>query len=121
MCSDHTAFVICAQHMIHKLLSQSIHCSHILTTQLLYAPLSTLQVLSRLDEVLRAGGTSKGRLLTAQIYVRDGKADLPAVAGAWEDWIGSTGNDSQQPATTWLHAAPLAPSQLVAVQVTALV
>jgi enamine deaminase RidA (YjgF/YER057c/UK114 family) len=85
-----------------------------------YALVSTLQVLSRLDELLRARGTSKARLLTAQLYVRDGKADQPAVAGAWEDWIG-TGDDSQQPATTWLHAAPLTPSQLIAVQVTALV
>jgi enamine deaminase RidA (YjgF/YER057c/UK114 family) len=107
--------------MMHKQLSQSMHCSNTLgNSTSLHTVLFALQVLSRLDEVLRARGTSKGRLLTAQICVRDGKADLPAVAGAWEDWIG-TGDDSQQPATTWLHAAPLTPSQLVAVQVTALV
>jgi enamine deaminase RidA (YjgF/YER057c/UK114 family) len=48
--------------------------------------LQTEQVLASLEESLRAGGSSKDRLLSVTIYLRD-IDDLEAFNAVWDRWV----------------------------------
>jgi enamine deaminase RidA (YjgF/YER057c/UK114 family) len=46
----------------------------------------TTQVLAAIDALLARAGTSKGKLLMVQIYIKD-LADFPAMNAVWEAWL----------------------------------
>jgi enamine deaminase RidA (YjgF/YER057c/UK114 family) len=46
----------------------------------------TRDVLSRIDGFLRQAGTSKARLLTAQIWLKDIARDFAGMNKAWGEW-----------------------------------
>jgi enamine deaminase RidA (YjgF/YER057c/UK114 family) len=47
----------------------------------------TRQVLDRIDEELAKAGSHKSRILFAQIFMKDIKADFPGMNVAWEAWM----------------------------------
>jgi enamine deaminase RidA (YjgF/YER057c/UK114 family) len=46
----------------------------------------TQQVLAAIEALLGRAGTSKGKLLMCQIFIRD-LADFPAMNAVWEAWL----------------------------------
>ncbi len=46
----------------------------------------TLDVLSQIDDLLAQAGSHRGRILMAQVIVRD-IADVPAMNAVWEAWF----------------------------------
>lgn len=46
----------------------------------------TLQVLTQIDTLLKEAGSHRGRILMAQVIVRD-IADVAAMNMVWEDWF----------------------------------
>jgi enamine deaminase RidA (YjgF/YER057c/UK114 family) len=79
-------------------------------------PDQTTAVLAQVDRLLKAAGTDKSRLLTAQIWLADiaGFAEMNAV---WDGWV-SPGN----PPARWTGEAKLAtPDYKVEIIVTAAV
>ena len=76
----------------------------------------TLAVLAEVDRVLALAGTSKARLLTAQIWLAD-IGDFQAMNAVWDGWV-----DQANPPARWTGEARLAtPAYLVEVIVTAAV
>jgi enamine deaminase RidA (YjgF/YER057c/UK114 family) len=74
----------------------------------------TQQVLDRIDRLLRAAGTDKSRLLTAQVWLRDMSLFAPHNA-VWNAWV-----DPDHPPVRVCVAAELwQPSLLVEIMVTA--
>lgn len=47
----------------------------------------TRQTLDRIDKFLAEAGTDKSRLLTAQIWLKDIKADFAAMNEIWDAWV----------------------------------
>ena len=47
----------------------------------------TRQTLARIDKFLADAGTDKSRLLTAQIWLKDIKADFAAMNEIWDAWV----------------------------------
>ena len=54
----------------------------------------TQQVLARLDEMLEKTGSSKARLLTVQIWLKDIVADFDGMNEEWSKWV----CENEQPA-----------------------
>jgi enamine deaminase RidA (YjgF/YER057c/UK114 family) len=72
------------------------------------------QILKAIDRVLAHFGTSKGKLLTAQIWVSDIRF-RPAVNEAWLAWV----DPGALPARATVEAKLADPAILVEIQVTA--
>ncbi|MGE0799453.1 MAG: RidA family protein [Lautropia sp.] len=74
----------------------------------------TQQVLARIDELLAAAGTSKSRLLTAQVLLAD-VAEFDAMNAVWERWI----DPAHPPARTTCGAVLAHPNVRVEITVSA--
>lgn len=76
----------------------------------------THAVLQEVDRLLAAAGTSKARLLTAQIWLAD-MASFQEMNAVWDAWV-----DPANPPARWTGEAKLAtPDYLVEIIVTAVV
>jgi enamine deaminase RidA (YjgF/YER057c/UK114 family) len=75
----------------------------------------TRQVLGEVDRLLAAAGSSKEKILTANIYLAD-VSTFGAMNKAWEAWVSPTA----KPARATLEAKLVAPEYKVEIQVTAL-
>ncbi|EPX86059.1 Putative translation initiation inhibitor, yjgF family [Rubellimicrobium thermophilum DSM 16684] len=74
----------------------------------------TRAVLAEIDRLLALAGTSKARLLTAQIWLAD-IADFAAMNAVWDQWV-----DPANPPARWTGEARLAaPDYRVEIIVTA--
>ena len=47
----------------------------------------TLEVLSKIDELLMMSGSDRSRLLSAQIWLKDIDRDFAAMNDVWVDWL----------------------------------
>jgi len=74
----------------------------------------TQQVLERVDQLLRAAGTDKTRLLTAQVWLRD-MSLFAAHNLAWNAWVDA----ANPPARVCVAAELWQPNLLVEIMVTA--
>ncbi len=74
----------------------------------------TEQILSRIDHYLAASGTSKAKLLTANIWLRD-IADFDLMNIAWDAWV----DGSNLPARATVEARLAGDNYRVEIQVTA--
>lgn len=75
----------------------------------------TRQVLAEIDRLLAATGTSKERILTANVYLAD-IGTFAQMNKAWDAWVSPTA----KPARATTQAALAAPEYRVEIQVTAL-
>jgi enamine deaminase RidA (YjgF/YER057c/UK114 family) len=75
----------------------------------------TRQVLSEIDRLLAAAGTSKERILTANVYLAD-IGTFAQMNKAWDGWVSATA----KPARATIEAKLAAPEYTVEIQVTAL-
>lgn len=75
----------------------------------------TRQVLAEIDRLLAAVGSSKERILTANVYLADIN-DFSQMNKGWDAWVSATA----KPARATLEARLAAPEYLVEIQVTAL-
>ena len=75
----------------------------------------TEQVLAKIDAVLARAGTSKSRLLSANIYLKD-MAHFGAMNQVWDAWVAADG----KPARATVQAALATPAYLVEIQAVAL-
>jgi enamine deaminase RidA (YjgF/YER057c/UK114 family) len=74
----------------------------------------TRQVLDRVDQLLRAAGTDKSKLLTAQVWLSD-MALFEEHNAVWNEWV-----DRKNPPVRACVGAPLwRPNMLVEIMVTA--
>lgn len=76
----------------------------------------TQDILAQIDGLLAEAGSSKSRLLTAGIWLRD-IAHWAAMNEVWDDWI----DPENLPVRATVEARLADPSLLVEIQVTALV
>ena len=74
----------------------------------------TKQILSQIDKLLRAAGTSKSKLITTNIWLADIRS-FAEMNEVWDAWV-SPGNT---PARATVQAALARPELLVEIQVTA--
>lgn len=75
----------------------------------------TRQVLAQIDRLLAATGSSKERILTANVYLAD-IGTFAQMNKAWDAWVSPTA----KPARATTQAALAAPEYRVEIQVTAL-
>mmetsp|Transcript_46890 Transcript_46890/g.68861 ORF Transcript_46890/g.68861 Transcript_46890/m.68861 type:complete len:148 (+) Transcript_46890:75-518(+) len=75
----------------------------------------THQTLAKVDELLKAAGSDKSKLLEARIWVKDIKTDFAAMNKVWNEWI----DPDNKPTRVCVEAPMARPSILVEVQVTA--
>lgn len=75
----------------------------------------TQQVLAEIDRLLAAAGSSKQRILTANVYLSD-IATFAQMNKAWDAWVAA----DAKPARATIEARLAAPEYLVEIQVTAL-
>jgi enamine deaminase RidA (YjgF/YER057c/UK114 family) len=75
----------------------------------------TRQVLAEIDRLLAATGSSKERILTANVYLAD-IGTFAQMNKAWDAWVSPTA----KPARATTQAALAAPEYRVEIQVTAL-
>ena len=75
----------------------------------------TRQVLAEIDRLLKATGSSKERILTANVYLAD-IATFAHMNKAWDAWVPA----SAKPARATIEARLAAPEYKVEIQVTAL-
>jgi enamine deaminase RidA (YjgF/YER057c/UK114 family) len=76
----------------------------------------TRQVLGEIDRLLAMAGTSKGRILSATIYLAD-VSTFAQMNKAWEAWVPA----DAKPARATVEAKLVAPEYKVEIQVVALV
>jgi enamine deaminase RidA (YjgF/YER057c/UK114 family) len=74
----------------------------------------TTQVLQRIDDHLKAAGTDKSRLLTAQVWLAD-MATFADHNEAWNEWV----DPANPPVRACIQAQLTHPSLLVEIMVTA--
>jgi enamine deaminase RidA (YjgF/YER057c/UK114 family) len=74
----------------------------------------TRDILSQIDAALARAGTSKARLLTASVWLRD-IADFAQMNAAWDAWI----DRDNMPVRATVEARLAAPEYRVEIQVTA--
>ena len=74
----------------------------------------TAQVLAKIDTVLARAGSSKSKLLSATIYLKD-MADFAAMNKIWDAWVAADG----KPARATVQAALATPDYLVEIQAVA--
>ena len=77
----------------------------------------TQNILNKIDELLKEGGTDKSKLLTANIWLKDIGKDFGAMNGVWVKWIEA----DNKPVRACVEANLAFPSLLVQIQVTAAV
>jgi enamine deaminase RidA (YjgF/YER057c/UK114 family) len=75
----------------------------------------TRQILAEIDRLLAAAGSSKERILTANVYLAD-IGTFAQMNKAWDGWVAATA----KPARATIEAALAAPEYKVEIQVTAL-
>lgn len=75
----------------------------------------TQQALHNIETALTRAGSSKTRLLSAQIWLKDLARDFSAMNAVWEAWI----PPGQAPARATCQAAMAAPQILIEIIVTA--
>ena len=75
----------------------------------------TRAVLAKIDEHLESVGTSKERLLSAMIWLKDIDSDFAPMNAIWEEWVGA----DAKPARATVEAKLARPSLLIEIQVTA--
>lgn len=75
----------------------------------------TQEVLHKIDELLRAAGSDKSRLLSAQIWLKDIAGDFQAMNRVWEAWLA----EGQAPARATAQCALANDRILVEIVVTA--
>jgi enamine deaminase RidA (YjgF/YER057c/UK114 family) len=75
----------------------------------------TRQVLAKIDGLLAEAGTNKGRLLTAQIFLKD-MGDFAAMNVVWEEWVKEPG---QPPSRTTIQSPLADPNFRVEITVSA--
>lgn len=76
----------------------------------------TADILRQIDEMLAEAGTSKAKLLTAQIWLTDIR-EFAAMNGVWNSWIDPNG----APARACVEARLASPDYAVEIMVTAAV
>lgn len=76
----------------------------------------TRQVLAAIDALLAKAGTSKAKLLSAQIFLAD-MADFAAMNSVWDEWV----KDAGKPARATVEAALARPGWKIEIMVTAAV
>jgi enamine deaminase RidA (YjgF/YER057c/UK114 family) len=74
----------------------------------------TLQVLTQIDVLLKEAGSHRGRILMAQVIVKD-IADVPAMNTVWEHWF----QDVTAPPRATFQASLVNPEWKIEVIVTA--
>lgn len=47
----------------------------------------TTQILAKIDKILEEAGTTKSRLLSAQIWLKDIAGDFKAMNEIWDSWV----------------------------------
>ena len=77
----------------------------------------TKGVLAKIDNLLAAAGTSKSKLLTAQIWLKDINKDFGAMNKVWIEWM----DTNNKPVRATVEANLALPELLVEIQVTAAV
>ena len=75
----------------------------------------TAEVLASIDKLLAEAGSSKSRMLLAQIYLAD-MADYPGLNSVWDKWVGTS-----SPARATVQAKLAKPEWKVEIVVTAAV
>jgi enamine deaminase RidA (YjgF/YER057c/UK114 family) len=75
----------------------------------------TLEVLSKIDELLALSNSDKSRILTAQIWIKDIEKDFAAFNECWEAWL----PEGAAPARAALKADLARPQVLVEIMLTA--
>eukprot|EP01062_Namystynia_karyoxenos_P075001 TRINITY_DN72127_c0_g1_i1.p2 TRINITY_DN72127_c0_g1~~TRINITY_DN72127_c0_g1_i1.p2 ORF type:complete len:178 (+),score=79.31 TRINITY_DN72127_c0_g1_i1:80-535(+) len=75
----------------------------------------TRQTLAKVDRLLALAGTSKSRILTAQIWLRDIDRDFQAMNGVWNAWV----DPQNKGARACVQSAMARPGILVEVSVIA--
>jgi enamine deaminase RidA (YjgF/YER057c/UK114 family) len=75
----------------------------------------TRQVLAEIDRLLALAGSSKTRILSANVYLPD-MGDFAAMNRAWDAWVAA----DAKPARATVEARLAAPAYRVEIQVTAL-
>lgn len=74
----------------------------------------TAAVLAKVDELLAQAGTSKSKVLTASIWLRDIAADFAGMNEVWSAWL----DPENKPVRACVQAEMAFPQILVEVQVT---
>jgi enamine deaminase RidA (YjgF/YER057c/UK114 family) len=75
----------------------------------------TAEVLAKIDAVLAKAGSSKSKLLSVTIFLKDIK-DFAAMNQVWDSWVAADG----KPARATVQAALATPAYLVEIQAVAL-
>ncbi|MBU6379256.1 MAG: RidA family protein [Gammaproteobacteria bacterium] len=75
----------------------------------------TRQVLAQIDHLLAAAGSSKEKILTANVYLAD-MADFAAMNSAWDAWLAA----EHKPARATVEARLATPDYKVEIQIVAL-
>ncbi len=75
----------------------------------------TAEVLAKIDAVLAKAGSSKSKLLSVTIYLKDIK-DFAAMNQVWDSWVAADG----KPVRATVQAALATPAYLVEIQAVAL-
>lgn len=75
----------------------------------------TENVLKEVDELLEAAGTSKSKLLTASIWLKDIEQDFATMNEVWVDWM----DPDNKPVRATVESPMARPNILVEIQVTA--
>lgn len=75
----------------------------------------TRQVLAQIDHLLAAAGSSKEKILTANVYLAD-MADFAAMNSAWDVWLAA----DHKPARATVEARLATPDYKVEIQIVAL-
>ena len=77
----------------------------------------TTNILSKIDELLKEGGTDKSKLITANIWLKDIGNDFAPFNEVWVKWI----DPNNKPIRACVEANLAFPKLLVEIQVTAAV
>ena len=75
----------------------------------------TKHVLKEVDELLEMAGTSKSKLLTASIWLKDIEKDFAEMNDVWVDWM----DPENKPVRATVESSMARPEILVEIQVTA--
>jgi enamine deaminase RidA (YjgF/YER057c/UK114 family) len=71
--------------------------------------------LAKVDDLLQQAGTSKSKLLTANIWLKDIGKDFQAMNDVWNKWL----DPENKPVRATVQAEMARPNILVEIQVTA--
>eukprot|EP00980_Cylindrotheca_fusiformis_P004740 scaffold1008_cov124-Cylindrotheca_fusiformis.AAC.8 len=77
----------------------------------------TNNILSKIDDLLKEGGTDRSKLLTANIWLKDIQSDFGTMNEIWVKWIDA----KNKPIRACVEANMALPTLLIEIQVTAAV